>query len=1205
MKRITTLALILVISLFNMYSQNVSEKLATRVGLNFLTQQIDNNNVQQINLNTKVMINDTVLYYIFNINKDVGFLIVSGDKRYFPILAYSFEANNVRQPPPPAYKSLMKIYEEEIIFIKRNQDYQNSENLLLWNQLYQNRLSRSPDRTVDPLLTTTWNQGCYYNDSCPSDPTGACGHAYTGCVPTAMAQIMKFHNYPTSGEGSFSYNHWYYGYLSANFATTSYDWSNMANYLNSGSSSQEISAIAQLMYHCGVSCHVNYGTTSTGGFEWDVALALPLYFGYDPSIRVLRRSSVSSQQWIDTLKNELDESRPVFCTGSNSSSNHAWVCDGYQANDFFHFNWGWGGSWDGFYNINNINQGGNTWIIGNIIKRNTPYNNPPEDYTMQSINFALLGLSSAAFCDFDNDGDLDLINCGLDINLTPQTILYKNDGNNNFSEVTNSITDLCIASIAWADYNNDGYIDLAINGYSDFAYNNPVSKIYKNNNGSVFTDINANITNLGNGSISWSDIDNDGDYDLIVTGNTYGLSFDGITKVYENNGGDNFEERNISLIQVGKSSTHWGDYDNDNDFDLLISGFENNSPRTKIYKNEGDFNFSDIGGNLVEIGDGDAKWFDFDNDGDLDFVLSGLLDNNQDTAITKIYENINGDYSELSQNLIGIGRGTIDVGDFDNDGDLDILQTGMRIFDPWNYLSSFKICQNNSDGTFNQFEIIGDGISSGTAIWGDYDNDNDLDIYLSGNRGQNSRIAQIFKNETSVINTPPSIPNGLVTAINNDTVLFSWNRANDNETPQDILNYSLVIGEDSTSCNIVSPMANIDSGYRRIVGRGNACQDTSWSLSNFGFGNYFWSVQTMDAGWVGSDFASFSSFVYAPSSDFLLEDTACINQIIVISYIGNGNDTANYFWDFNNANIISGSGQGPYQVQWIEVGSKNVSLHVIENGASSDTTIQTIFIKGSPEVPNTPTGPDVLCEDGLNTNYYTNQVAGATSYNWELLPAEAGNTLGSDTICTIEWSDNFIGQCTLTVRSVNECGISPYSGELVINIESKPVFDIVSYPNDTAVIFDTISLIGDIDNVAYYWSTGDTTQTINIINNSGPSGGEELYWLEVINEYNCNYIDSIKVWFILPIDNSMYEFNEDFAVFPNPNSGNFFIKIGLQNVISTIKIYNTKGELISNIESSKINDNIIHCQLNYLSTGVYFLRLSGTGKEWMKKVIIY
>jgi len=222
---------------------------------------------------------------------------------------------------------------------------------------------------VGPLVQTTWDQKCYYNTLCPTDASGPCGHAVTGCVATAMAQIMKYWNYPATGTGSNSYTHPTYGTLSANFGSTIYRWNEMPAHLT-----EENGAVATLMYHCGVAVNMYYSAWSSAAILSPDALIT--YFGYSPSGRYEFREDYSDTEWTALMKAELNSLRPVLYRGSGEQGGHAFIVDGFEGEDFFHINWGWGGGYDGYFYLGTIefsqDQGAVTGIYPAGLPGGTP-----------------------------------------------------------------------------------------------------------------------------------------------------------------------------------------------------------------------------------------------------------------------------------------------------------------------------------------------------------------------------------------------------------------------------------------------------------------------------------------------------------------------------------------------------------------------------------------------------------------------------------------------------------------------------------------------------------------------------------------------------------------------------------------------------------------------------------------------------------------
>lgn len=164
-----------------------------------------------------------------------------------------------------------------------------------------------------------------------------------------MAQVMKYHNYPAQGTGSYSYSHSVYGSLSANFGATTYNWSAMPNDLSSYND-----GVATLLYHCGVSVEMDYGPKGfSANVSSDAKNALIMYFRYDSSMYYAERAEYLSSDWINLLKTELNARRPILYRGTGTGG-HAFVCDGYKDIEYFHFNWGWSGAMDGYYYLNDL-----------------------------------------------------------------------------------------------------------------------------------------------------------------------------------------------------------------------------------------------------------------------------------------------------------------------------------------------------------------------------------------------------------------------------------------------------------------------------------------------------------------------------------------------------------------------------------------------------------------------------------------------------------------------------------------------------------------------------------------------------------------------------------------------------------------------------------------------------------------------------------
>lgn len=303
--------------------------------------------------------NASAYFYVFNVGNQNGFVIVSGDDATKTILGYSNEGSFSVNNMPENVKGWLDFYRSEIKYVMESGLSVATSNSTAVST------SLQTTTTVSPLLgNIKWNQSDPFNLLCPKSSTTS-PHAVTGCVATAMAQIMKYHQWPVTGYGSAQYTTNNYGTLSVDFTKTSYDWNNMLDSYGSTSTGKQDTAVATLMYHCGVSANMEYSTTGSSASTNDAGSALIDHFGYDADIQMHYRNLYKTTDWTNLVKNELDNARPVFYRGQNDDGGHAFVCDGYDSNDLFHINWGWGGLCNGYFELSSM-QPSSAGIGGSI-----------------------------------------------------------------------------------------------------------------------------------------------------------------------------------------------------------------------------------------------------------------------------------------------------------------------------------------------------------------------------------------------------------------------------------------------------------------------------------------------------------------------------------------------------------------------------------------------------------------------------------------------------------------------------------------------------------------------------------------------------------------------------------------------------------------------------------------------------------------------
>ncbi len=392
MKKVSLLTLAVMFGLCNLLTAaNITEQSAKTVAINFYklnAHNIDSRTaVTAILKFTKTEEDGTIDFYAFDINPK-GFVIVTADDNIEPVIAYSTESYFNANPRGHVGVSYwMNQTAAKVVHAKTEGLIADARITNLWSA-YQNGQNPGINKatTVGPLTTSTWDQEndlsnpppYIYNLYCPFNTTDN-QRAVTGCVATAMAQIMYYWKYPATGSGSYSYSYtnpttgdvYNYGTMSANFGATTYAWANMPNALTLTTTGAQDSAVDLLSYHTGVSVAMEYGDDKQGGsgawvLQNDAGTGNPCaqhsyvtYFGYNPStIQGVYASSYTTAAWATLLENELNASRVIEYAGyETNGGGHTWVCDGYETSPstMFHMNWGWQGIDNGYYAIGALN----------------------------------------------------------------------------------------------------------------------------------------------------------------------------------------------------------------------------------------------------------------------------------------------------------------------------------------------------------------------------------------------------------------------------------------------------------------------------------------------------------------------------------------------------------------------------------------------------------------------------------------------------------------------------------------------------------------------------------------------------------------------------------------------------------------------------------------------------------------------------------
>ena len=384
----------------------VDQQKAQKVGTRFLsTTALSQKNADiKLDLVTMAVDRDATDYYVFNVSNGEGFVVIAGDDRVRPILAYSTTGKYNPNDVADGFQYTLNGFRNEIQYVREHNLTATPDIVAEWKSVSETGSLNRGGQTravVEPLCHSIWNQNYPWNSQCPPcvDTLGNGGHVFAGCAATAMGQVMKFWDWPAVGNGSHSYNADGIGPLTANFGETEYHFELIPLALDSTSSEEEIYYVAQLLYHLGIALDMQYSAVGSGANALSVYTAFQSYFRYTRDFPQINAGDLipgygyTNEEWAQMLKDGgLDEHLPVFYTGSDDggAGGHAFVCDGYDENDYFHFNWGWSGRDDAWcpigalhttrYDFNQTNM-----FIGHIVPENNEYFSRPDSVSKMAV----------------------------------------------------------------------------------------------------------------------------------------------------------------------------------------------------------------------------------------------------------------------------------------------------------------------------------------------------------------------------------------------------------------------------------------------------------------------------------------------------------------------------------------------------------------------------------------------------------------------------------------------------------------------------------------------------------------------------------------------------------------------------------------------------------------------------------------------------
>lgn len=893
-----------------------------------------------------------------------------------------------------------------------------------------------------------------------------------------------------------------------------------------------------------------------------------------------------------------------------------------------------------------------------------------------------------SFCDYDNDGDLDVFVTGW--NDTGWVCkIYRNDDGVYHDIGANIVSIGTEHSVAWGDFDNDGDYDLAICGELDTLGQQNVSRIYRNDN-DTFVDIGAPLMGLS-GGISWVDYDNDGDLDLFICGSPdAGHSFE--AHLYRN---DNcvFHEVDCPFPGSWGSEISWADYNNDGLPDLLYSGYP--LPNTQVYRNDGNNHFTLMDYNLPCVINGTARWIDFNNDGLLDIALMGDIygkstlttiyrqlppDSVHSTYDTLIYSGytlvvpsdtvitqiIDPDSTEISYdtlitltdtmvvgadtiitahttmfvdmhpNIAQLGVGDMAFGDFDNDGDYDLALQGC--LDENGHGMETHIYRNDN-GQFEDMNIKIPPMWYGSMQWGDFDKDGKLDLLVCGGTvtrpgytypGPFFSVGTIYKNNCAVANTPPTPPPAISAVAINNRVQLRWEHSSDAQTPTKEITYNLRIGTSPGKSNVFGSNSVPSTGFRRLPKWGNLGFRLSNSLKNLSAGKYYWSVQSVDNAYAGSAFA--------PEQTFTVGGTQTYSASLSTAML-----------DFGQTDP-GGSATGAVTVTNTGSGYLGITATVSSNSAYSVNPVSSTISPGAskifqvifrPSVLGSQSGILAFAINGTHSPLLVRLISNAVSWNaammvfpnWNLLSISSEvdqpdvETIFPDAI-TQAFSYNgegYVQQTTLqtgrgywlkfSIGRAFSLGGNPVLAETVVVKAGWNLIGSINIPlNPTSIVSDPPGL----STSQFFGYSAAGYQTADMIQ---PGHG---YWVKVLQDSKLilagvnprsGQIKIVAISELPPappdandIQHSTYPKTYSLSVnYPNPfNPGTTILYSLPEDGYVTLTVYNTLGEVVAVLVDGRQSAGYKNARFDArnFSSGLYFYKLVAGPFTRVRKMLL-
>lgn len=685
-----------------------------------------------------------------------------------------------------------------------------------------------------------------------------------------------------------------------------------------------------------------------------------------------------------------------------------------------------------------------------------------QNFTTTSTGIPALTTAKAAWVDFNNDNLQDLFIAGVNSTGGLHTAVYLNNGDNTFNVI--NLTALTDIGFDFNDYNSDGYIDILITGINSSAQKKTI--LYKNASGAAFLPQAMSLINLSKGGVLWKDLDNDTDADIILTG--FNSANEEQTLLYRYDNGV-YNAVSHSLPNVSNGELRLIDADNDDQVEVLLTGLKSDGLAiSSLYTFHNNFSISEYSNDLPGTAFNAVACGDFNSDGLEDLFISGMEGETLAKKTSVLQNNGANSFIDVATSFIDVSSSSVDVADLNNDGLADVVLSGIDNAG----FKYFKYYQNTATFSFIDSAHAMPNIYNGDVALGDYDNDQDLDIFQIGDSDISFQSNLFESDQSSVVtNATPSVPGNLQAIVVNDSVYFSWEAPVDDHTSVNSLTYNLYISRDINGSDlVVTPLSDIVTGYRKAAVTGNAGHKTFKSYNSLAEGRYYWSVQAIDNGLKASAFASEQSFAVCYQLDLGPDTTICYADVIQLS-AGEAADEVDWYSKTQGL-LLNDDNDFAMAVH----ANDTIIAHV--NKPYNCLIQDTINVKMSAP-PVIDLGADTaVC---LNEQFSVEVTQSVDSVNW--YDPTGAVALNSDSYTyTVSVKDTIVGEF------FNEYKCVSYDS-IIVDVHSLPLFTIGS---DQSICYGESTLLG----VTGTWES----VTWSSVQNGELASNSPTYLLEVLEK---------------------------------------------------------------------------------------------------------